>query len=73
MPPLVPPKSGPALLDLYYHDMRSHAMELAAALDRLDRAGAAAEPRLCRLRQALAIAVDDQPERARRFLEKLSV
>ena len=73
MPPLPSPKTGPELLDLYYHDMRSHAIELAAALDRLDRAGAAAEPRLRRLRQAMAIAVGDQPDRARRFLELLSV
>ena len=73
MPPVVPPKNGAQVLDLYYHDMRSHALELAAALDRLDRAGATADPRLRRLRQALTVALDEQPERARRFLEKLSV
>lgn len=68
------PKSPAELLDLYYLDMRCHLLELAAALDRLDRAGgAAADPRLVRLRAAARIALDEAPERARRLLEALSV
>jgi hypothetical protein len=69
---LAPPKSGRELLDLYYHDMRSHLLEVAAAFDRIDRAGGADDRRLAALRQVARIAVDDEPERARRFLDALS-
>lgn len=69
---LKPPKSASELLDLYYHDMRSHLLEVAAAFDRIERAGGAMEPRLQVLRKVAAIAVDDQPDRAVRFLEALS-
>lgn len=62
------------LLDLYYHDLRSHLLETAACLDRLERAGGLPEQdqRLQRLREAASVVLDDQPERARRFLEILS-
>jgi len=70
---LAPPKTGTELLELYYHDMRSHLLEVAAAFDRIERAGGASgDLRLQRLRQVARIAVDDQPDRARRFLEALS-
>ena len=69
---LVPPKSAQELLDQYWADMRSHLLEVAAAFDRLDRAGGLADPRLHTLRRVARIAVDEQPERARRFLEELS-
>lgn len=74
MPALKPVKSTRELLDLYYHDMRSHLLEVAAAFDRLDRAGTPPhdDPRLRVLRQAAAIALDDQPDRAQRFLTALS-
>jgi len=67
-------KSGSELVDLYYHDVRSHLLEAAAAFDRFERAGVdpATEPRLQKLRQIAAIVCDDQPERAKRFLEALS-
>jgi len=67
-------KSGPELVDLYYHDVRSHLLEAAAAFDRFERAGVnpATDPRLQKLRQIAAIACDDQPDRAKRFLEALS-
>ena len=68
-----PPKSPEALLDLYYHDMRSHLLEVAAAFDRLDHAGGTDDARLEALRRVARIAVDHRPERARRFLEALSV
>jgi hypothetical protein len=71
--PLAPAKTAEQLLDLYYHDMRSHLLEVAAAFDRIERAGACGDERLARLRQIAAIAVDDQPRRAQRLLEKLSV
>jgi len=70
--PLVPVKTAEQLLDLYYHDLRSHLLELAAGFDRVERAGGSADPRLACLRRIAAIAVDEQPDRARRLLEELS-
>jgi hypothetical protein len=69
---LTPPKTAKELLDLYYADMRSHLLEVAAAFDRLDRAGGTDDPRLRALRRVARTAVDDRPDRARRFLEELS-
>jgi len=69
-----PVKNAAEILDLYYHDLRSHLLEAAATFDRLERAGGlpADESRLRRLRQAATVVLDDQPDRARRFLEALS-
>jgi hypothetical protein len=53
--------------------MRSHLLEVAAAFDRIERAGTCDDQRLARLRQIAAIATDDQPGRAQRLLEDLSV
>lgn len=69
---LHPPKTAAQLLDLYYEDMRSHLLEVAAGLDRIERAGGGDDVRLHALREVAHIAVDTQPDRARRFLEKLS-
>jgi len=69
---LTPPKTAKELLDLYAADMRSHLLEVAAAFDRIDRAGGTDDVRLARLRRVAAIAVDGQPDRARRLLEELS-
>ena len=69
---LTPPKTATELLDLYWADLRSHLLEVAAIFDRLERAGGGEERRLPALRRAARIALDDQPERARRFLEELS-
>ena len=68
-----PPKSGAELLDMYYLDLRSHLLEIAAGLDRIERTGGAADPRLARLRRAAAIATDGGPDRVIRLLESLSV
>lgn len=70
---LRPPKTADDLLDMYYHDMRSHLLEVAAGLDRIDRAGATADHRLEKLRMIAKIAVDDKPDRAVRLLTALSV
>lgn len=71
------PKSAPQLLDQFYLHMRSALIETAAAFDRIQLAeGADAvweDPRLENLRAAAHIIADDQPERARRILERLSV
>lgn len=70
---LSPPKSADELVDLYYHDMRSHLLEVAAAFDRIDRAGGTADPRLEALRRVSRIAVDDAPDRAECLLRQLSI
>ena len=67
-----PPKSGTELLDLYYLDLRMHLLETAAILDRIAAAGGTTDPRLLRLQRAATIALDNEPDRARRFLETLS-
>ena len=66
---LSPPKSADELLDMYYHDMRSHLLEVAAAFDRMERAGETDDPRMEALRQAGRIALSCEPDRARRFLD----
>ncbi len=68
-------KSAAELLELYYHEVRSHLLETAAAFDRFERASAEGlppDPRLAKLRLIAAIACDAQPERAKRLLEALS-
>ncbi len=70
--PLTPPKTADDLLDMYYLDMRSHLLEVAAALDRIDRAGGTDDPRLDRLREVGTVALGEAPDRAPRILELLS-
>ncbi len=70
---LTPPMAGDELVEKEYLEMRSHLLEVAAAFDRIDRAGGSNDPRLCRLRKIAPIAVDDKGDRARRFLDSLSV
>lgn len=55
--------------DRYFLEMRCRALDLAAALDRLDRAGGDSDgdPRLTRLREAIAILGEDSPGRAERI------
>jgi len=69
-----PVKSAREILDLYYNDMRSHLLEVAAAFDRIERAGGAeADPRLQQLRAAAAVAVAESgSDRTKAFLELLS-
>ncbi|MDF3129196.1 hypothetical protein P0Y35_08320 [Kiritimatiellaeota bacterium B1221] len=71
------PKSAPELVDQFYLHMRSALIETAAAFDRIQGADDAAtaweDPRLEELREASKIISGDDPERARRILELLSV
>ena len=70
---LSPPKNADELVDMCYADMRSHLLEVAAAFDRIERAGASSDPRIEQLRQAGVVAIGQAGDRARRFLELLSV
>ena len=67
------PKSPVELLDMYYPNMRSHLLEVAAAFDRIEAAGETDDIRLEKIRQITKIAVDAKPQRAKRILQELSV
>lgn len=66
------------MVDMYFLEHRAKLVDIAAFLDRLDRANSNPNPpadedyRLAALRTALAILTDGQPDRAKRVLEQLS-
>jgi hypothetical protein len=60
------------LLELYFMDARSKLIDLAAFLDRLDRAEGEADFRLQAFRTALKELDQDEPTRAKRVLLSLS-
>lgn len=60
------------LLDLYYLEARSKLIDLAAFLDRLDRASGEGDFRLEAFHQALTRLQTEQPARAERVLTALS-
>jgi hypothetical protein len=69
----------PAVLERYYLDCRCMLLELAATMDRYDRAPAAssdsnADARLALLRQATEILIEPaaQPDRTQRILQLMS-
>lgn len=70
-----PPMTRHAVIDAYFMEHRGKLLDLAAFLDRVDRAGpapSAEDFRLAALRACLDILADGRPERARRVLERLS-
>jgi hypothetical protein len=60
------------VLDLYFMDARSKLIDLAAFLDRLDRADGQADFRLTAFRQAMRELEKDQSDRAKGVLLALS-
>ena len=60
------------VLDLYFMDARSKLIDLAAFLDRLDRAEGEADFRLAAFRKAMEELEKKQPERAQGVLLALS-
>ena len=60
------------VLDLYFMDARSKLIDLAAFLDRLDRADGEADFRLAGFRKALVELDKNQPDRANGVLLALS-
>jgi hypothetical protein len=60
------------VLDLYFMDARSKLIDLAAFLDRLDRAQGEADFRLSGFRKAMEELEKDQSERAKGVLLALS-
>ena len=73
---LKPPKSGEALMDMYYLEARSHLLETAAILDRIERAAAGSEaleaPKMQELFQACEILPIQGEPRAEKMLMHLS-
>lgn len=70
------PMSRKQVVDAYFLEHRAKLLDLAAFLDRLERAdpqGESAEDfRVAALRKAVAILDDGKPDRARRVLESFS-
>ena len=60
------------VLDLYFMDARSKLLDLAAFLDRLDRADGQADFRLTAFRKAMRELEKDQSDRAKGVLLALS-
>ena len=60
---------APEILNRVYLDIRAKLLEVGASLDRLDRAEGSVQddPRLQRIRQALAILAADQSDRAEKI------
>ncbi len=71
------PLSAPKALDQFFLDTRSRLLDLAAALDRIDRGEesrtVAADPRLARIRQALEVLLSTEEARAERIQKIFSL
>jgi hypothetical protein len=68
----LPAAGARAIIDHGFVPARAKLIDVAAFLDRVERYGSADDFRCAALRQAAALLVDGQPERARRILESLS-
>jgi hypothetical protein len=66
------PPPSKVVVDHAFIGVRAKLIEVAAFLDRVERHGVADDFRCAALREAAALLVDGQSERARRVLEKLS-
>ena len=71
------PMPRPKVVDTYFMEHRAKLLDVAAFLDRIDRAAPSSEDepedfRVEALRQAAAILTDGKPQRARRMLEFFS-
>ena len=69
------PLTGPQVVDLYFMEHRAKLLDIAAFLDRLERAASPAgtgDVRVRALSRAIPLLIDGQGDRARRILELLS-
>lgn len=66
------PPANVNLVDLGFMDSRSKLIDLAAFLDRVQRAGLEGDFRVAALKQAIQLLAGDQPERARNILLSFS-
>jgi len=75
MPDATCPLTGPQVVDRYFMEHRAKLLDIAAFLDRLERAAApagAGDVRVRALARAIPLLIDGQGDRARRILELLS-
>jgi hypothetical protein len=77
MPPATPscPLAAREVVDLYFMEHRAKLLDIAAFLDRLDRATEVSgrdDVRVRALMRAIPLLLDGQPHRVRRILELLS-
>ena len=66
------PSDKKKVLDLYFLEHRAKLLDLAAFLDRCDRAEGQADFRLDAIRRAVKILAEESPGRAKRVQEALS-
>ena len=67
------PMTCAQVVDAYFMEHRARLLDVAAFLDRVDRAGAGGDDfRMQAFRRCVAVLADGHPERARRILELLS-
>ena len=67
------PMTRAQVVDAYFMEHRARLLDVAAFLDRVDRAGAGGDDfRMRAFRHCVGILSDGRPERARRILEHLS-
>lgn len=59
-------KTAAETLDHHFLEMRWRCLSLAADLDRVQRAGGLADPRITKLRDALKALLSEEPDRAAR-------
>lgn len=69
------PQSREQVINMYFLEHRAKLLDVAAFLDRIDRAQpdtAGSDFRETALKQAIALLIDGEPHRAKRVLELLS-
>jgi len=67
-----PPINRSRVIELYFMEHRAKLIDIAAFLDRLDRANGEDDFRIDAFREAIKLLSDGNPERARRVLEHFS-
>jgi len=75
MPTSTCPLTGPEVVESYFMEHRAKLLDIAAFLDRLDRAAppdGRGDVRVRALRRAIPLLLDGEGDRARRILEFLS-
>jgi hypothetical protein len=69
------PQTREQVINMYFLEHRAKLLDVAAFLDRIDRAQpgtASSDFREMALKQAIGVLIDGQPQRAKRVLELLS-
>jgi hypothetical protein len=70
---MIRPLSAKEVLDRYFLEVRAKLLDIAAVLDRIDRGGGIADPRLDKVRRALGIVREPQTGRAEQLQQLFSL